>query len=64
MAYSLMFYDVEVHVCIKHMCVCVCVCVLTVHFNVFATGRHIFSLLCVCVYLELQMFLTCMIQIP
>jgi len=27
----------------------VCVCALTVHFNVFVTGRHIFSLVCVCI---------------
>jgi hypothetical protein len=54
MANSLMFYNVEVHVCITQVsvcvCVCVCVCVLTVQFNVFVTGRHIFSLVCVCVW--------------
>jgi hypothetical protein len=41
----------------------VCVCVLTVHFNVFVKGRHIFFI-SVCVYFEIQIFLTCMIQIP
>lgn len=48
MAYSLMF-NVEVHVCITQVCVCACARVLTVHFNVFVTGRHILS--CVCLYI-------------
>ena len=46
MANYLMFHDVEGHVHITQMCACV----LTVHFNVFVTGRHIFSLVWVYIF--------------
>jgi hypothetical protein len=51
MAYSLMFYDVEVHVCIKHMCVCVCVCVCADSpFQCICYRKtHFFITVCVCI---------------